>query len=88
MATGEQARAVTEAGLAFEEALRRLEGLVESLDSGELDLEQSLRVYEEGIRLVRACSDRLQAAELRIHQLDPDGQGGLLERPLQGGGDE
>jgi exodeoxyribonuclease VII small subunit len=73
------------AGLGFEEALRQLEVLVESLDSGGLDLEQSLRVYEQGMRLVRVCSDRLSAAELRVRQLDADPRGELVELPLDEG---
>jgi exodeoxyribonuclease VII small subunit len=72
---------------AFEDALARLEGLVESLDSGRLDLEESLRLYEEGVRLVRQCEERLRAAELRIRTLELDGRGGLRETTLEEGPD-
>ena len=53
----------------FESALERLESLVEQLDTGELELEESLERFEEGVRLVRLCSERLRSAEIRIQQL-------------------
>lgn len=56
--------------LEFEEALLRLESLVGELEGGELGLEESLRKFEEGVRLVRQCSERLEAARLRIRQLE------------------
>jgi exodeoxyribonuclease VII small subunit len=65
----------------FEDCLERLEQLVADLERGELDLERSLAAFEEGVRLVRQCSERLSAAELRLRQLEetPDGPS---ERPL------
>jgi exodeoxyribonuclease VII small subunit len=72
---------------AFEDALARLENLVEALDSGTLDLEASLRLYEEGVGLVRQCEERLRAAELRVRTLELDGRGGLREQTLDGGSD-
>lgn len=54
----------------FEDALERLEALVDALEDGELELEESLRKFEEGVRLVRGCSDRLRQAELRVKQLE------------------
>lgn len=65
----------------FEEALARLEDLVSALEGGKQTLEESLRTFEEGVRLVRICSERLQGAELRIRELEAT-PGGLLERPL------
>jgi exodeoxyribonuclease VII small subunit len=64
--------------LDFEQALSQLEGLVSELESGDLSLEDSLRAFEQGVHLVRQCSERLQAAELRVRQLE-DGN----ERPLE-----
>jgi len=67
--------------LPFEEALGQLEGLVDALEAGDLDLESSLRKFEAGVKLVRVCSERLKAAELRIQQLEAEvGEPG--ERPL------
>lgn len=61
--------------LRFETALARLEELVDTLESGKLDLEDSLMNFEEGVKLVRLCKQRIEAAELRIRQLEdgPDG---------------
>ena len=59
-----------------------LESLVDALDGGELDLEESLSTFESGVKLVRQCSDRLQAAELRIKQVEADAAG-TRERDLE-----
>ncbi len=53
----------------FEEALLRLEGIVKDLEKGELSLETSLARYEQGIRLARFCSEKLEQAEKRIELL-------------------
>ena len=65
----------------FEDALARLEQLVGLLEDGELDLEGSLANFEEGVKLVRLCSERLKAAELRVAALEQDSRG-ARERPL------
>lgn len=59
----------------FEDALTRLESIVEAMETGDLPLEQLLARYEEGTRLVKQCQDRLSAADLRIQQLEPDADG-------------
>jgi exodeoxyribonuclease VII small subunit len=51
-------------GLPFEEALKKLEGLVEAMESGDLPLETLLARYEEGTRLVKICQEKLAEAEL------------------------
>jgi exodeoxyribonuclease VII small subunit len=56
----------------FEEAIRRLEGIVEELEAGEAPLERSLELFEEGVRLSRDCLKRLDAAERRIEILMRD----------------
>jgi exodeoxyribonuclease VII small subunit len=68
--------------LRFEEALERLDELVASLEGGDLDLEDSLASFEQGVRLVRLCTERLKSAELRVKQLE-DGSDGPEERPLE-----
>ena len=55
--------------LGFEEALKRLAAIVERLESGELSLEQSLSLFEEGTRLSRASQAQLDAAEKRVEEL-------------------
>lgn len=55
----------------FEDALGRLEAIVEAMEGGELPLEQLLGRYEEGTRLARLCQEKLAAAEQRIIELQP-----------------
>jgi len=59
----------------FEAALKQLEEIVQRLEQGELPLEESLRLYEEGIRLSRLCQGRLEEAEGRIAVLVKDARG-------------
>jgi exodeoxyribonuclease VII small subunit len=58
-----------EALQSFESSLERLHEIVERLESGELDLEASLVLFEEGVRLSRASQARLNSAEKRIEEL-------------------
>ncbi len=74
------------AELRFEQALERLEGLVAKLEGGELGLEDALANFEQGVALVRLCSERLRAAELRIRELE-QGADGPTERDLELQGD-
>lgn len=60
--------------LTFEQALQRLEHIVESLEDETPALEQALDAYEEGTTLARLCLDRLDAAELRVNELSLDDQ--------------
>jgi exodeoxyribonuclease VII small subunit len=53
----------------FEDALKRLTAIVERLESGDLSLEQSLSLFEEGTRLSRASQAKLDAAEKRVEEL-------------------
>ncbi len=59
----------------FEETLARLESVVQKLESGDLPLDEALQAFEEGVRLARVCSARLEDAERRVHLLTrtPDG---------------
>jgi len=59
----------------FESALKQLEELVQRLEKGELSLEESLKLYEEGIRLSRFCHAKLEEAEGKIEQLLKDSRG-------------
>jgi exodeoxyribonuclease VII small subunit len=54
----------------FEDALKKLEGIVEAMESGDLPLEALLAKYEEGTRLVKICQEKLAEAELKIQQLE------------------
>jgi exodeoxyribonuclease VII small subunit len=73
----------SESSIPFEEALQKLESIVESMESGELTLEQLLGRFEEGARLSRACQQRLEAAEIRVQQLEKSLTGDLTVRPVE-----
>jgi exodeoxyribonuclease VII small subunit len=53
----------------FEEALERLEEIVKKMESGDLTLDESLKAFEEGIRLSRLCAQRIDEAERRVEIL-------------------
>ncbi len=59
--------------LTFEEAYAQLEAIVARLESGELTLDESVQLYEQGQALARHCSDLLDKAELRVQQITEDG---------------
>jgi exodeoxyribonuclease VII small subunit len=66
----------------FEEALKKLEGIVATMESDELPLETLLARYEEGMRLVKICQEKLAEAELKIQQLEKNAAGELKLKPL------
>ena len=55
--------------LTFEQAYEQLEKIVEKLEAGELSLDESMALFEEGIKLERLCGEKLDGAELRINEL-------------------
>ena len=65
-------------GETFEAALKQLEEIVQRLERGELPLEESLKLYEEGIRLSRLCHAKLEEAEGKIELLMKDAKGELV----------
>jgi len=66
--------------LSFEEGLTRLEELIEELESGDLDLDKSLAVFEEGVKLSRELNRKLDEAEKRLELLLKDDKGDRLAR--------
>ncbi len=60
---------MTKEELNFEEAIQKLESIVDKMESGDLKLEEALQSFEEGIKLIRLCNERLQKAEKRIEIL-------------------
>ena len=73
-----------EALASFEATLERLHQIVEHLETGELDLEASLRLFEEGVRLSRAAQARLNSAEKRVEALlAVDANGEPIVRELE-----
>ena len=66
----------------FEDALKRLEEIVQRMEGGDLALEDSLGLFEEGVRLTRVCSQRLDEAEKKIELLTRDEKGGVKAEPV------
>jgi exodeoxyribonuclease VII small subunit len=69
----------------FEGSLKRLEEIVAQLEGNTLALEQSLQIFEEGVKLVRLCTGRLDEAERRIEILLTDKAGRLHAEPFPEG---
>lgn len=55
--------------LSFEEALKRLQEIVDGLESGAIPLDESLKLFEEGVRLSNSCNKELETVERRIEML-------------------
>ena len=69
--------------LKFEKALERLEKIVEELETGNIPLDEALKKYEEGVRLSRACSEKLAQAEKKIQILAKTLDGSLKREPFE-----
>ena len=69
--------------ITFEDALQRLEQIVDQLETGDLPLENSLKVFEEGVALARRCAKYLEEAEKRIELLTKDESGLLKAEPFE-----
>jgi exodeoxyribonuclease VII small subunit len=68
----------------FEQSIRRIGQIVDQLERGDLPLEESLRLFEEGVRLARHSQQRLDRAERRIEELlGVDGDGQVVTRPFE-----
>lgn len=67
----------------FEDALKRLEEIVEALESDELPLDKALELFEEGIRMSRLCSSILERAEMRIEELISEEDGTIRSVPFK-----
>lgn len=72
----------------FEEALKKLETIVESMESEDLPLETLLARYEEGTKLARICQAKLAEADLKIQQLEKSASGELRLKPFEGEGEQ
>ncbi len=68
----------------FEDAIGELEGVVEQLESGELSLEDSLAAFENGVRLVKLCNQKLSEVEKKVEILVKDKEGKLQLTLLEG----
>ncbi|MEE9613071.1 MAG: exodeoxyribonuclease VII small subunit [Desulfatiglandales bacterium] len=67
----------------FEDAMKRLEDIVQSLESGDLSLEDSLGTFEEGMKLVSFCSKKLEEAEQKVTLLVKESNGKYTQRSFE-----
>ena len=65
---------MTKKNLNFEDSLAKLEGIVDALEDNDVSLEESVKKFEEGIKLVKDCQKQLQEAELKVNKLMSDGE--------------
>lgn len=68
--------------LSFEAAMKKLESVVDAMESDDLPLEELLRRYEEGARLAAVCQRKLAEADVKIQQLEEGAAGELLLKPF------
>ncbi len=66
----------------FEQAMKQLEQIVQDLESGDMPLEKAIKTFEEGIRLSKFCSEKLDETEKRITILMQNSEGKLSESPF------
>ncbi|HMP84859.1 MAG TPA: exodeoxyribonuclease VII small subunit [Verrucomicrobiota bacterium] len=80
--TAKAADAAKGDNLPFEDAIKKLETIVETMESGDLPLESLLARYEEGVKLAKICREKLAEAEVKIQQLEKTASGELKLKPL------
>lgn len=66
-----------ETELSFEQCIKRLEKIVDTLETGSVPLEDSIKMYEEGVELSKKCMAKLETAEIKIKKLSKDINGKL-----------
>ncbi len=66
----------------FEQSLKQLEQIVEDLESGDLSLEKAFKLFEEGVKLSKVCSTKLDETEKKISILLESNDGDHVERPF------
>ena len=71
------------AKLTFENAMKRLEGIVQALERGALGLDEALKKFQEGIKLSKFCSNKLDETERKVSILLKDEEGNVREEPFQ-----
>ena len=65
---------MTKKNLNFEDSLAKLEGIVDALEDNDVSLEESVKKFEAGIKLVKDCQKQLKEAELKVNKLMGDGE--------------
>ena len=71
----------------FEDAMKRLEEIVQALESGDLTLEGSLKVFEEGMDLIKFCSKKIEEVEKKVSLLVQENDGKTVQVPFTPVGD-
>jgi exodeoxyribonuclease VII small subunit len=66
----------------FEEAFKKLEAIVNKMEGGDLPLEESLKLFEEGMRLSKLCSQKLTEVQKKVELLIASEEGGLKTQPF------
>lgn len=66
----------------FEEAMTRLEGEVKKLESGNMSLDESIAAFEEAVKLIRICNEKLENAERRVRILTEAADGSITDVPF------
>lgn len=69
--------------LNFEESLKRLEEIVETLETGNAPLDESIKLYEEGMTLAKSCMTRLNEAKLKLKKIQKNAGGALEETDIE-----
>jgi len=79
------AKAAPKKDSGFERQLKRLEEIVESLETGDTTLDEAIKLYEEGVQISKLCLDRLSKAELTLKRLSKDITGNfeLFDEPRE-----
>jgi exodeoxyribonuclease VII small subunit len=72
----------------FEEAMKRIEQIVADLERSDIPLEESLKRFEEAVRLAKACHSKLEDAENRVSKLVGTESGGFTLEPFQESGED
>ena len=70
------------AEIKFEDAFKKLEGIMEKLESGELPLDEQLKKYEEGVKLIRLLSEKLESAKKKVSRLSKKDDGTFNLEPF------
>ncbi len=73
------------AEMKFEDALKKLEKIIEEMERGDMSLDEALKKYQEGLELSRVCSQRLESAKKKIDVLTKNKKGDFELKPLDEG---
>jgi exodeoxyribonuclease VII small subunit len=66
----------------FEQSMKQLERIVQELEDGDLPLEKAIKKFEEGIKLTKLCSEKLDETEKKISILLKNAEGQMIEKPF------